>query len=137
MSSTRYVLALAAATLLAACAGSERLESSRGVALRINDDVDALETAMDRAQDHCDEHDRFAVLQSVSQVDNDQLLATFDCVESRGGGVALVVDDGDDDLRATTRDADEYCDDFDRIAVLQSVGEIDNRRVATFNCVKS
>ena len=136
MAGTRYVLAVAAVALVAACTTNQRLESSRGIALRIVDDLDALEAAIERAEDHCDDHDRYPVLQSVSQLDDNEVLATFDCVESRGGGVALVVDD-DEDLARATREASDYCEDFDRVAVLQSVGEIDGRRIATFNCVRS
>jgi hypothetical protein len=137
MAGTRYVLAVAAVALVAGCTTSQRLESSRGIAVRIVDDIDALEAAIERAEDHCDVHDRHAVLQSVSQLDDNEVLATFDCVESRGGGVALVVDDDDEDLARATREAGDYCDDFDRIAVLQSVGEVDERRVAAFNCVRA
>ena len=66
-----------------------------------------------------------------------QLLATFDCAGSRGGGVAPLVDDDDDDLGRATREAGAFCDDYDRIAVLQSVSELDHRRVAAFNCVNA
>jgi hypothetical protein len=74
-----YVWAVAAAALAAACTTNGRLESSRGIALRIDDDIDALEAATDRADAHCDDHDRHAVLQGVSRVDGNELLATFDC----------------------------------------------------------
>src|ERR671918_420468 len=107
MAHMRRLLLVAASALLAACTATEPLESSRGTALRIVDDVDALEAAMDQAEEHCERYDRHAVLQSVSPVDRDELLATFDCGE------------------------------FDRTAVLQSVGEIDDRRVAAFNCVRT
>jgi hypothetical protein len=49
-----------------ACTTTEPLESSRGTAIRIVDDVDALDAAMEEAADHCDRYDRHAVLQSVS-----------------------------------------------------------------------
>jgi hypothetical protein len=65
----------------ACTAANEPLESSRGTAVGIVDDVDALEAAMEEAEDHCDRYDRHPVLQSVSPVDRDELLATFDCVE--------------------------------------------------------
>lgn len=134
---TRLALLVGTAALLAACAGTEPLESSRGIALRIDDDVDALEAAQDRAEDHCDQHDRHAVLQSVSPVDHDQLLATFDCAESRAGGVAIYAGNNDEDVRQASAEAETYCHDHDRIAVLQSVSDIDHRRIAAFNCVSS
>ena len=134
---TRLALLGAASALLAACAGTEPLESSRGIAVRIDDDVDALEAAQNKAEDHCDRYDRYPILQSVSQVDHDQLLASFDCVESRGGGIAIYVGNDDEDVRAASAEAENYCHDYDRIAVLQSVSEIDDRRIASFNCVRS
>ena len=137
MAPLRCVLLFAASVLLVACTTTERLESSRGTAIRIVDDVDALEAAMDRAEDHCDRYDRHAVLQSVSPVDRGELLATFDCVETSRGGVALFVGDDDDDVRRAAREAEGYCGEVDRTAVLQSVGEIDGRRVAAFNCVRT
>ena len=137
MAGTRYVLAMAAMALVAACTTNQRLESSRGTAIRIVDDIDALEAAVERADDHCDRYDRHAVLQGVSQLDDNEVLATFDCAESRGSGVALVVDNDDEDLARATREAGAYCDDFDRIAVLQSVSEVDDRQVAAFNCVRT
>lgn len=137
MAPTRGLLLVAASALLAACTTTERLESSRGTALRIVDDVDALEAALDEADDHCDRYDRHAVLQSVSPIDRDELLATFDCVESRRGGVALFVGDDDEDVRRAAREAAGYCGELDRTAVLQSVGEIDGRRIAAFNCVRT
>jgi len=142
MADGRYVRAgsigaLAAVAWIAACTTEGRLESSRGIALRINDDIDALEAAIDRAEAHCEDHDRHAVLQGVSRVDGNELLATFDCASSRGDGVALVVGDDDDDLARATRDAGVFCDDYDRIPVLQSVSEVDHRRVAAFNCVRA
>jgi hypothetical protein len=133
----RCLLLVAASALLAACTATERLESSRGTAIRIVDDVDALEAAMAQAAEHCERYDRHAVLQSVSPVDRDELLATFDCVESSRGGVALFVGDDDDDVRRASREAEGYCGEFDRVAVLQSVGAIDGRRVAAFNCVRT
>ena len=137
MAQMRCLLLVAASALLAACTTAERLESSRGTALRIVDDVDALETAADQAEEHCDRYDRHAVLQSVSPVDRDELLATFDCVESSRGGVALFVGNDDEDVGRAAREAEDYCGEFDRTAVLQSVGEIDDRRVAAFNCVRT
>lgn len=137
MACMRCLLLVAASALLAACTATERLESSRGTAIRIVDDVDALEAAMDQAAEHCERYDRHAVLQSVSPVDRDEHLATFDCVESSRGGVALFVGDDDDDVRRASREAESYCGEFDRVAVLQSVGEIDRRRIATFNCVRT
>ena len=137
MAHMRHLLLVAASALLAACTATERLESSRGTALRIVDDVDALEAAMDQAEEHCERYDRHAVLQSVSPVDRDELLATFDCVESSRGGVALFVGDDDEDVRRAAREAEGYCGELDRVAVLQSVGEIDGRRVAAFNCVRT
>ena len=92
---------------------------------------------MAQAAEHCERYDRHAVLQSVSPVDRDELLATFDCVESSRGGVALFVGDDDDDVRRASREAEGYCGEFDRVAVLQSVGAIDGRRVAAFNCVRT
>jgi hypothetical protein len=38
-------------------------------------------------------------------------------------------------VRRASREAEDYYDEADRVAVLQSVGEIDDRRVAAFNCV--
>lgn len=137
MAHMRCVLLVAASALLAACTTAERLESRHGTALRIVDDVDALEVAMDEAEEHCDRYDRHAVLQSVSPVDRDELLATFDCVESSRGGVALFVGNDDEDVARAAREAEDYCDEFDRTAVLQSVGAIDDRRVAAFNCVRT
>jgi hypothetical protein len=138
MAQMRCLLLVAASALLAACtAANEPLESSRGTAVRIVDDMDALEAAMEEAEDHCDRYDRHPVLQSVSPVDRDELLATFDCVESSRGGVALFVGDDDEDVRRASREAEDYCDEADRVAVLQSVGEIDDRRVAAFNCVRT
>jgi hypothetical protein len=133
----RCLLLVAASALLAACTAAERLESSRGTAIRIVDDVDALQAAMDRAEQHCDRYDRHAVLQSVSPVDRGELLATFDCVESSRGGVAVFVGDDDEDVRRASREAEDYCGELDRVAVLQSVGEIDGRRIAAFNCVRT
>ena len=137
MACMRCLLLVAASALLAACTATERLESSRGTALRIVDDVDALEAAMDQAEEHCERYDRHAVLQSVSPVDRNELLATFDCVESSRGGVALFVGNDDEDVRRASREAEGYCGEFDRVAVLQSVGAIDGRRIATFNCVRT
>jgi hypothetical protein len=137
MMAMRLALLVATAALLAACAGAEPLESSRGIALRIDDDVDALKSAQDKAEDHCQQHDRHAILQSVSAVDHDQRLASFDCVESRGGGVALFIGGDDEDVRKASSDAEGYCHDYDKIAVLQSVSDIDRSRVAAFNCVNS
>jgi hypothetical protein len=137
MAHMRGLLLVAASALLAACTTGERLESSRGTALRIVDDVDALEAAMDEAGEHCERYDRHPVLQSVSPVDRDELLATFDCVESSRGGVALFVGADDEDVRRAAREAEGYCGEFDRTAVLQSVGEIDGRRIAAFNCVRT
>jgi hypothetical protein len=138
MAQMRCLLLVAASALLAACtAMNEPLESSRGTAVRIVDDVDALDAAMEEAEDHCDRYDRHPVLQSVSPVDRDELLATFDCVESSRGGVAVFVGDDDEDIRQASREAEVYCDEADRVAVLQSVGEIDDRRVAAFNCVRT
>jgi hypothetical protein len=138
MAQMRCLLLVAASALLAACtAMNEPLESSRGTAVRIVDDVDALEAAMEEAEDHCDRYDRHPVLQSVSPVDRDELLAAFDCVESSRGGVALFVGDDDEDVRRASREAEVYCEEADRVAVLQSVGEIDDRRVAAFNCVRT
>jgi hypothetical protein len=54
MAGTRYVLAVAAMALVAACTTNQRLESSRGTAIRIVDDIDALEAAVERADNHCD-----------------------------------------------------------------------------------
>ena len=133
----RLALLLATAALVAACAGTEPMESSRGIALKIDDDVDALKSAQNEAEDHCKQHDRHAVLQSVSAVDHDQRLASFDCVESKGGGIAVYVGSHDDDVRQASSEAEKYCHDNDRIAVLQSVSDIDHRRVAAFNCVTS
>ena len=137
MAPIRCLLLVATSALLAACTTTDRLESSRGTALRIVDDVDALEAAVDQAQEHCDRYGRHAVLQSVSPVDRDELLATFDCVESSRGGVALFVGNEDADVRQAAREAEGYCGEFDRTAVLQSVSEIDGRRVAAFNCVRT
>jgi hypothetical protein len=138
MAPGRCLLLVAASALLVACtATNEPLQSSRGTAIRIVDDVDALEAAMEDAEEHCVRYDRHAVLQSVSAVDRDELLATFDCVESSRGGVALFVGDNDEDVRRASREAETYCDEVDRVAVLQSVGEIDDRRVAAFNCVRT
>ncbi len=137
MAAMRCLPLVTAFALVAACTTTERLESSRGTALRIVDDVDALEAAMDQAAEHCDRYDRHAVLQSVSPVDRDELLATFDCVESSRGGVALFVGNDDEDVRQAAREAEGYCGEFERTAVLQSVGEIDGRRVAAFNCVRT
>lgn len=137
MADRRLALVVMVAALVAGCAVDQRLESSGGIALRIDDDVDALEDAMDRADDHCDAHGRVAVLQSVSRVGGGDRLATFNCVDGRGRGVAVFVDEDDDDLRDAMREAEAYCEDFDRIAVLQSVGEIDDRRIATFACATS
>ncbi len=133
----RLALLLGTAGLLAACAGTEPMESSRGIALRIDNDVDALDAARSKAKDHCQQHDRYAVLQSVSPVDHDQLLASFDCAESKSGGVAIYVGNHDDDVRAASSKAESYCHDYDKIAVLQSVSDIDHQRVAAFNCVTS
>jgi hypothetical protein len=134
---TRLALLLATAALLAACAGTEPLDSPRGIALRIDDDVDALEAAQNKAEDHCNRYDRYPVLQSVSPVDHDQLLASFDCVGSKGGGIAIYVGGHDEDVRSASSEAESYCHDYDKIAVLQSVSEIDRRRIAAFNCVNS
>jgi outer membrane biogenesis lipoprotein LolB len=61
MAQMRCLLLVAASALLAACtAANEPLESSRGTAVRIVDDVDALEAAME-AEDHCDRYDRHPV----------------------------------------------------------------------------
>ena len=137
MAGMRCVLAGLAMALLVGCTTSEQLESSRGIAVRLSDNIDALQAAKERADDHCDRHDRHAVLQSVSRLDDDEVLASFDCAGSIGGGVALLVDDDDADLGEAMREAEDYREDFDRIAVLQSVGEIDRRRVAAFNCVRA
>jgi hypothetical protein len=135
MASLRLAMALGTAVLAAACATGDRFDASRGgIALRIADDVDALDDAVERAQDHCEEHDRHAVLQAVSQVGRGELLATFNCVRTRGGGIALVVDD-ENDLDDAQARARRYCADYDRDAVLQSVSEIEGRGVAAFNCV--
>jgi hypothetical protein len=137
MMAMRLALLFASAALLAACAGTEPLESSRGIALRIDDDVDALDAARNQAEDHCDRHDRYPVLQSVSPVDHDQRLASFDCVGTKGGGIAIYVGDHDEDVRKASSEAESYCHDHDKIAVLQSVSDIDHRRIAAFNCVNS
>ncbi len=131
------LLALAAgAVLLTACAATDRVQGSAGgIALRINDEEEALREARDRAEAHCREFDRFAVLQGVSEIGSDRRLATFNCVRSQGGGVAVLIGNRDDDLEDAQERAERYCDDYGRIAVLQSVSAIGNRRVAAFNCV--
>lgn len=138
MAPWKLVLLLGVAVLVASCAAMDRPErSERGIALRFNDDVDDLENAIEQAQAHCARFDRFAVLQGVSDVgEEDRLLATFDCVETRGGGVALVVDGDDHDLEEAHREAGGFCEDFEREPVLQSVSEVDDTRIAAFNCVR-
>lgn len=123
-----------AAALLAGCAVNDSYESSSGgIALRIDDDLDALNDALARAENHCADHDGFAVLQGVSEVEDDQLVATFNCARTRGEGVALVVRDEDDMDQVTDR-AQRFCANHNRVAVLQSVSPIDGRGVAAFEC---
>lgn len=132
----RAGMLVAASALLAACATSTPYESSSGgIALRVEDDVDALENAVAQAERHCEDHDRHAVLRAVSPIEGDRVLATFTCADSRGAGVALIVDD-DDDLDDVRDQAERYCADYNRIAVLQSVSGIGDRGVATFECVR-
>jgi hypothetical protein len=40
-------------------------------------------------------------------------------------------------LAEASSEAEKYCHDNDKIAVLQSVSDIDHRRVAAVNCVTS
>jgi hypothetical protein len=49
----------------------------------------------------------------------------------------LFIGDDDEDVRKASSDAESYCHDYDKIAVLQSVSDIDRSRVAAFNCVNS
>ena len=130
----RLVPPIVAAALLAACADTAPMASSRGIALRIDDSVNALEAAQHEAEDHCDRYERYPVLQSISQVEDDQLLVSFDCAENRGGGVAIYVGSHDEDVRQASAKAQDYCHDYGRIAVLHSVSDVGGRRVATFNC---
>jgi hypothetical protein len=130
----RLVPPIVAAGLLAACAGSAPSASSRGITLRIDDSVNALEAAQHEAEDHCNRFERYPVLQSISQVEDDQLLASFECAENRGSGVAIYVGSHDEDVRQASAKASNYCRDYGRIAVLQSVSDVGGRRVATFNC---
>ena len=126
--------AVALAALLAACATSQPLQENRGgIALRIQDDEDALEDAIERAGAHCGEYGRFAVLQAVSEPQADERLVTFNCAESQGRGVALGFRDGED-LDDVTERAEERCDRYGREAVLQSVSTIGDSRVAAFAC---
>ncbi|HET6522551.1 MAG TPA: hypothetical protein VFG47_22415 [Geminicoccaceae bacterium] len=128
-------LAVAMSMALVACASNEPLRgTSEGIALTIEDDEDALEDAIERAGEHCEGHQRFAVLQAVSAVGRDRRLATFNCVRVRGGGAAVRVR-ADEDLDDAAERAERYCDRFGREPVLQSVGEIGRSRVAAFNCV--
>jgi hypothetical protein len=129
----RLVPPIAAAALLA-CADAPPTASSQGIALRIDDSVNALESAQHEAEDHCQRYARYPILQSISQVEDDQLLASFDCAENRGGGVAIYVGLHDEDVRQASAKAEGYCHDYGRIAVLQSVSKVGGRRVATFNC---
>jgi hypothetical protein len=62
------------------------------------------------------------------------LLASFECAENRGSGVAIYVGSHDEDVRQASAKAEDYCHDYGRIAVLQSVSNVGGRRVATFNC---
>jgi threonine dehydrogenase-like Zn-dependent dehydrogenase len=148
MTARRLTAVMALPFLMVACAPTEDLGSSRGIAYRIAEDNDALEEAMNRAEDHCDDHDRTAVLQSVSDTGGDEMLATFDCAGGPGSGIALWVDedrdDGvilgandDDDLDDALDRANDYCNDYGRIAVLQSVSEVDDDQIAAFNCADS
>lgn len=132
-----FLAVLAGSVLLAACAATDRVQGSAGgIALRINDEEEALREARDRAEAHCREFDRFAVLQGVSEIGSDRRLATFNCVRARAGGVAVLIDD-DDELDDAQQRANRYCDERGRTAVLQSVSDIENRRVAAFNCVQA
>jgi hypothetical protein len=126
-------VALAAAAVLAGRAATEVRGNRSGMAYAVEDDLDALEAAIGRATEHCDNHGRYAVLQAIGSADDDDRLVTFDCAETRGGGIALAVDEGDEGLDEA---ADDFCDDYGRDAVLQSVSEIDRRRVAAFNCIE-
>jgi hypothetical protein len=130
----RLVPPIVAAALLAACAGSAPMPSSRGIALSIDDSVTALEAAQDEAEDHCRRYHRYPVLRSLSRVEDDQLLASFDCTEDRGRGVAIYVGSHDEGVRQASARAEDYCHRYDRTALLQSVSDIGGRRVATFNC---
>jgi hypothetical protein len=133
----RLVPPIVAAALLAACAGTAPIASSRGIALRIDDSVTALEAAQDEAEDHCRRYDRYPVLRSVSQAEDDQLLASFECAEDRGSGVAIYVGSHDENVRQASAKAEGYCHDYHRVAVLQSVSNVGGRRVATFSCSAS
>lgn len=135
MTPWRGLLAAMLPVIVVACAQPRDLDSSRGVALRIDDDLDDLEDAVAQADAHCARYDRTAVLQSISADGND-LLAAFECHRGSGSGIAVIVDD-DEGVDEALPQASEYCDDYDRVAVLQSMNEIDRRKVAAFNCVDS
>ena len=129
---------MAGSALLTACAATDRVQGNAGgIALRINDEEEALREAREAAEAHCREFDRYAVLQGVSEIGGDRRLATFNCVRARGGGVAVLIGNRDDDLEDARERAERYCEDFGRIPVLQSVSAIENRRVAAFNCVQT
>jgi hypothetical protein len=125
--------ALAAAAVLAGCASTEVRGNRSGIAYTVEDDLSALEAAIGRTTEHCDSHGRSAVLQAIGSADDDDRLVTFDCAETRGRGIALAVDDGDERLDEA---ADDFCDDYGRDAVLQSVSEIDRRRVGALNYIE-
>jgi hypothetical protein len=134
MTALRLALPIAAGALVA-CAGTQPIESARGIALRIDDSVDALEAAQDQAEDHCRRYHRFPLLQSVDPVEQDRLLASFECALDQGGGVAIYVGGREEDVREAAESAEAYCRDYARAAVLQSISQVGDQRVATFACL--
>lgn len=56
-------------------------------------------------------------------------------VVTSGGGLAIALDDGDDALARAVETANRHCVEARRVAVLQTVSEMNGERLAFFECV--
>ncbi len=130
-----YILLATLPILVVGCAETRNLDSSRGTVIKTSGSVADLNDAMEEADDHCGQYDRAAVLQSVS-ADGGDYLAAFDCQPGRGSGIAVILKPQQEVDAALPR-AENYCENYDRIPVLQSVSRLRQAKVASFNCATS